>query len=510
LRKVDRHETNKLGVGSAFKYDVFICHASDDKVEVAGPLAKLLVAKDLEVWYDDFSLHLGDPLLGTIDRGLRDSRFGVVILSKTFFKKKWPPDELNGLIALEGPHRKRVLPIWHKVSQKYIAKFSPILAGRKASDTGEGLDKVVEDILREVERERSRRFGEEKAFHPGTVVLSKGTRREVDHRVHMLDGSTFNHVIVRKSGPLKDLADCPLFLPSYYLAPEFGSSREVLRVESELWGSISHADFGKKIDAVMDNINQLGHYLGGYLDLFWTISDEGEALCGCGVVNLVKALEGGAMGMVHAATTGHSFGTSDENSFIALMSGYCKSPRGLQECSMTMFNSVIPTNPAWIHQVMSPFMDKKRTPETLSYELASAQSREWLPVDSDTKPHKLIGAVGSVKHEGYTEILGALTTNDWFSRESYEISRDWFRGIEIGKRTYPPHPIWGEYDDEWPLAYLDKSIIYTKGRITLEDLLGGKVVGFLPPHVRSFEVHVSGSDLYIIGIEAPALTKDDL
>ena len=46
--------------------------------------------------------------------------------------------------------------------------------------------------------------------------------------------------------------------------------------------------------------------------------------------------------------------------------------------------------------------------------------------------------------------------------------------------------------------------------ITLEDLLGGKVEGLLPPHVRSFEVHVSGSDVYILGIEAPALTRDDL
>jgi hypothetical protein len=43
-----------------------------------------------------------------------------------------------------------------------------------------------------------------------------------------------------------------------------------------------------------------------------------------------------------------------------------------------------------------------------------------------------------------------------------------------------------------------------------EDLLGGTVEGFLPPHVRSFEVHVSRSDVYILGIQAPALTRNGL
>jgi len=54
-------------------YDVFICHASEDKDRFARPLAESLRNQNIAVWYDEFSLMLGDSLRRAIDRGLRDS-----------------------------------------------------------------------------------------------------------------------------------------------------------------------------------------------------------------------------------------------------------------------------------------------------------------------------------------------------------------------------------------------------------------------------------------------------
>jgi hypothetical protein len=71
-------------------WDIFISHSSEDKNEIARPLADALVAKGLAVWYDDFSLKLGDSLRESIDRGLSRSRFGVVILSPYFFESIGP------------------------------------------------------------------------------------------------------------------------------------------------------------------------------------------------------------------------------------------------------------------------------------------------------------------------------------------------------------------------------------------------------------------------------------
>lgn len=66
-------------------YDVFICHATEDKAVVARPLAELLSSHRVEVWYDEFVLTAGMSLRRAIDRGLSKSRYGIVILSPNFF-----------------------------------------------------------------------------------------------------------------------------------------------------------------------------------------------------------------------------------------------------------------------------------------------------------------------------------------------------------------------------------------------------------------------------------------
>jgi TIR domain len=68
-------------------YDVFICHASEDKAEIARPLAERLRSRRVEVWYDEFTLTAGMSLREAIDRGLAKSRYGIVILKPGFFRK---------------------------------------------------------------------------------------------------------------------------------------------------------------------------------------------------------------------------------------------------------------------------------------------------------------------------------------------------------------------------------------------------------------------------------------
>src|SRR5205823_5536445 len=71
------------------RYDVFICHASEDKHDVARPLAEALTARGARVWLDELEMKVGDSLRLKIDDGLRLSRFGVVVLSPSFFDKRW-------------------------------------------------------------------------------------------------------------------------------------------------------------------------------------------------------------------------------------------------------------------------------------------------------------------------------------------------------------------------------------------------------------------------------------
>jgi len=92
---------------------------------VARPLAQQITQLGVRVWLDENELELGDSLRETIDHGLANSRFGIVILSPAFFSKNWPQQELNGLTARETAEGKVILPVWYNVDEAYVHRFSP-------------------------------------------------------------------------------------------------------------------------------------------------------------------------------------------------------------------------------------------------------------------------------------------------------------------------------------------------------------------------------------------------
>jgi predicted aspartyl protease len=137
-------------------YEVFVSHASEDKAFVE-PLVSALKASGISVWYDKDRMQWGDNLRGSIDQGLLNSRFAIVVLSKAFFRKKrWTEHELNGLFARERDGKTKILPIWHGVTQDDIGEYSPAFVDRIALDSQKD---SIEDIIRHLESrlERNRR-----------------------------------------------------------------------------------------------------------------------------------------------------------------------------------------------------------------------------------------------------------------------------------------------------------------------------------------------------------------
>ena len=132
-------------------YDFFISHANEDKDSFVRGLAEALQDKGARVWYDEFTLRVGDSLRRQIDKGLKNSRFGIVVLSKHFFMKEWAQKELDGLSSLEASGDTRILPIWHEISKGEIVRHSPMLSDKVAlnsslNSTEEIADKLLELI----------------------------------------------------------------------------------------------------------------------------------------------------------------------------------------------------------------------------------------------------------------------------------------------------------------------------------------------------------------------------
>ncbi|MDD9980235.1 MAG: toll/interleukin-1 receptor domain-containing protein [Gammaproteobacteria bacterium] len=134
------------------KWDVFISHATEDKEGFVRPLAKELEKRGISVWLDESELKVGDRLRRSIDHGLKHSRYGIVVLSPSFFEKRWPQQELDGLLAREAGGSDLILPVWHNVDAEGVRAYSPMLADRVATSSSAGVEEVAGHLVRAMSR----------------------------------------------------------------------------------------------------------------------------------------------------------------------------------------------------------------------------------------------------------------------------------------------------------------------------------------------------------------------
>jgi hypothetical protein len=145
--KARAHRPKPNGKKTAPTYDTFLSHASEDKADIARPLYGALKEAGVTVWFDEAVLTLGDNLRRKLDDGLARCRFGIVILSPSFFSKDWPQRELDGLVARENASgQKTILPVWHRLTKSEVATYSPMLADRLAANSTEGIPALVRKI----------------------------------------------------------------------------------------------------------------------------------------------------------------------------------------------------------------------------------------------------------------------------------------------------------------------------------------------------------------------------
>ncbi len=191
------------------KYDAFLCHASEDKNEIADKLYKRLELKGLKIWYDKFCLEIGDSIRQKIEEGLRNSNFGIVILSKNFFNKNWTNYEYNGLIEKEmSISKKIILPVWHKINKKDVLKYSEPLANKFACKTSTGINNVVDELLRVIKAQEESTYNKnrKKIFSYKKKQLNSITKIPLYGRIAesilKLTDSNFDSKVINSEKPL--------------------------------------------------------------------------------------------------------------------------------------------------------------------------------------------------------------------------------------------------------------------------------------------------------------------
>lgn len=126
--------------------DVFLCHAWDDRKESAKELHDLLEAEGVKVWFSEKDLGLGIPMMRAIDKGLANSRIGLVLVTPAMLKRlpkeSVADKELSALLA-----GNQLVPIVHNTTYEALRNVSPLLASRSGLDTSEdSMDVIAKKI----------------------------------------------------------------------------------------------------------------------------------------------------------------------------------------------------------------------------------------------------------------------------------------------------------------------------------------------------------------------------
>ena len=116
--------------------DVFLCHAWDDRQGAAKELHDLLESSGVRVWFSEKDVGLGVPLLRAIDKGLANSKVGIVLVTPALLKRLAAEGiadkELSALLA-----RERLVPVVHQTTYDDLRNVSPLLASRSGLSTAE-------------------------------------------------------------------------------------------------------------------------------------------------------------------------------------------------------------------------------------------------------------------------------------------------------------------------------------------------------------------------------------
>ncbi|PWI28882.1 TIR domain protein [Flavobacteriaceae bacterium LYZ1037] len=116
--------------------NVFLCHAWDDRKDSAKELHDLLEENGVTVWFSEKDVLLGSSLLREIDKGLANSRIGIVLVTPNFIDRVRnegiAEKELSALLA-----RDLLVPIVHNTTFEKLREVSPLLGSRSGLDTNE-------------------------------------------------------------------------------------------------------------------------------------------------------------------------------------------------------------------------------------------------------------------------------------------------------------------------------------------------------------------------------------
>ncbi|MCY7290517.1 MAG: toll/interleukin-1 receptor domain-containing protein [Cryobacterium sp.] len=139
-----REQVVRIAETHTERRDLFLCHAWDDRAGDALDFFNILMGLDVKVWFSEKDVPLGTPLMRQIDKGLKNSRAGIVLVTPAMLKSldaEGVADKELSVLLGSG----RVIPIAHGTTFDLIRDVSPMLASHRGLTTSDygSLDAVA-------------------------------------------------------------------------------------------------------------------------------------------------------------------------------------------------------------------------------------------------------------------------------------------------------------------------------------------------------------------------------
>jgi len=126
-------------------HNAFLSYASED-TELASDIVRALEARGLSIWYAPIDLKVGDKILDSIEKGMKESVYGILLLSPAYLKKGWTNYEMDTLLRDNIEKDKKLLPIWHNVTKQEVEERHSGLAGIVAIKSDVGLPEIIKNL----------------------------------------------------------------------------------------------------------------------------------------------------------------------------------------------------------------------------------------------------------------------------------------------------------------------------------------------------------------------------
>lgn len=135
---------------------VFLSYSNKDR-EMARKIANELKGEGIDVWFDEWSIHVGDSIVQKIEQGLKESKFLVILLTRSSIESGWVEKEWHNKIEEEAKKRKVVvLPV------KGDDSTTPeLLKDKKYCDLTKGFEEALRELVTSIRYHIAQRRSEE-------------------------------------------------------------------------------------------------------------------------------------------------------------------------------------------------------------------------------------------------------------------------------------------------------------------------------------------------------------